>query len=189
MLEPWGTTVLFSRSASPPPSSATAARGPQSRGTTGRESQRAQPGMAPRVSFSFWGTGLAHQFLWPHHPQTCSAGSYVPGSSGRAAQSCAPQPVKIFTGALESFHAATHSMKPVLPRVLVSDACILLSTSPITIISSSQVSPPCVLPLTLCHPVHYPFMTLMCHLIERVSRTWDMVPPAYPNPLLGWCAV
>ncbi|BDA44961.1 hypothetical protein COCOBI_06-4400 [Coccomyxa sp. Obi] len=51
--------------------------GPQPRGTTGRESRRAPPSLAPGDFLSLWGTGLATQFLWPPPPQTCSAGSHL----------------------------------------------------------------------------------------------------------------
>ncbi|BDA41565.1 hypothetical protein COCOBI_02-3460 [Coccomyxa sp. Obi] len=85
-------SLIFMSTPSPSPSFASGGMGPQSRGTTGRESRRAPPSMAPGDFLSLWGTGLATQFLWPRPPQTCSAGSHLLGTPGRAAQSCAPQP-------------------------------------------------------------------------------------------------
>ena len=90
--------------------------GLQSRGTTGRDSQRALPSMAPGDILSLWGTGLATQFLWPRPPQTCSAGSRLSGAPGRAAQSCAPHPVEVYPGALEGCADAAIPKKTPFPQ-------------------------------------------------------------------------
>lgn len=138
--------------------------GPQSRGTTGRESRRAPQSMAPGDLHSLRGTGLATQFLWPRPPQTCSAGSHLLGTPGRAAQSCAPQPWRSTPE-----RGRVVPMPPVRedhsPRVPLEYFCALMSPALSISVSVPPVAfllqclypavvPPCLHPtIVSCHPV------------------------------------
>ena len=134
---------------------------------------------------SLWGTGLATQFLWPRPPQTCSAGSHLLGTPGRAAQSCAPQPWRStperWRVVPQPPYQEAHS-----PRVLVGSAWALMSPAPPLSVPDPPVvafGPPLIspgrfstMPLSYASFVSSGAIALVvrpfpCDPIERVSRT------------------
>ena len=181
--------------------------GLQSRGTTGRGIHRAQPGTADGVSLPPHGTGLAPQFWLPTRRVPAARPS---GSLGRAAQSCAPQPVEPFTDRWRSTVVACAEDHFTLPRVLGVTACVPVPhrslRSPMSYCSSA--SPPSIFLVCFAFAFSwhassvafclsrfcaslggiwlYVMKTCVPHL-ERVSRTLDIFPPAYPHPYVSEC--